>query len=169
MPRKSKNRVVEPVQEHVLEEIKVEIPPEKPIATDHSENPTATTTFPFEVEKIKTEADWTKGRLLEMTLNHILKTVCPGQPDVFYELRREVSVDIFIRLMVLSCRQLDFYESSSEQERFAIVKLLFLLAGVNFEDWYSVESKRTNAPGKSSIVYTKTFVDDVLLKHSKKY
>lgn len=125
-------------------------------------------TFPLKMVEVEHVGDVTNGFLLQNILEHILKTCNPDKSEEFYESRRVVCVDLFIRIMVVACRLVDKEEYIEEEDdRKLLLQYLFLLAGVNFKGWYENEYRKEIERGTNRKIYSTRYLRDIIKKHHR--
>lgn len=126
-------------------------------------------TFPLKMVEVEHIKDVSNGFLLQNILEHILKTCNPDKSEEFYESRRVICVDLFIRIMVVACRLVDKEEQYIEEEddRKLLLQYLFLLAGVNFKGWYENEYRKGIERGTNRKIYSTRYLRDIIKKHHR--
>lgn len=126
-------------------------------------------TFPFKMVEVEHVEDVSNGFLLQNILEHILKTCNPDRSEEFYESRRVICVDLFIRIMVVACRLVDKEEQYIEEtdDRKILLQYLFLLAGVNFKGWYENEYRKGIERGTNRKIYSTRYLRDIIKKHHR--
>lgn len=126
-------------------------------------------TFPLKMVEVEHVEDVSNGFLLQNILEHILKTCNPDKSEEFYESRRVICVDLFIRIMVVACRLVDKEEQYIEEEddRKILLQYLFLLAGVNFKGWYENEYRKGIERGNNRKIYSTRYLRDIIKKYHR--
>ena len=124
--------------------------------------------FPLKMVEVEHVGDVTNGYLLQDILERILKTCNPDRSEEFYESRRVVCVDLFIRIMVVACRLVDKEEYIEEEDdRKILLQYLFLLAGVNFKGWYENEYRKEIERGTNRKIYSTRYLRDIIKKYHR--
>ena len=146
-----------------------ETPPPQPEPTPQpQEQQHLKSTFPLRMIEVKHVKDVSNGFLLQNILEHILKTCNPDRSEEFYESRRVICVDLFIRIMVVACRLVDKEEYIEEEDdRKLLLQYLFLLAGVNFKGWYENEYRKGIERGTNRKIYSTRYLRDIIKKHHR--